>query len=262
MASLITPKKIDLSKINGGYEFKDNSILTAEAMNELAGGIAYNTFHSKWDFVFTDFQELTNNIRNIQGNVLIKNITISSNLNFPQFTDFLKTKNVVFENCVLAQSCTINLNGWSMSGLYLESNATVIGGVNVSNCQGQGIFQSIYDLSNCDLNIAEECKFVHDMNIGTMEQKLEVIFENCIMLTNIESNSNETLYMECHGLNNISGNNNFIDCTYVDPFTCAGFVKSEDIGKVPLLTNDGSFSTYDLREDEEFLRMLNEGGIE
>lgn len=261
MASLISPKKIDLTKINGGYKLTDNSILTAETMNEIASGVAYNTLYNHWAFAFTDLQELINNIKNIYGNVLVKDITISSNLVFPTVEQG-KTINVVFDNCKLAQGFSINLGNWSMSGLYLESNSIVNGGVNVSNCTGYGTFYNVKNLSYCDLNIAGSCECVHDIIIGLETSKSEVFFDACILVSNISSYAEKTYYRDCHGINSVNGNNEFIDCTYVDPFTCGGFVKDEDVGKIPTLSLYGGFVPYDLKADEEFIQMINEGGIE
>lgn len=262
MASLISPKKIDLTKINGGYKLTDNSILTAETMNEMVSGVAYNTLYNHWAFAFTDLQELINNIKNIYGNVLVKDITISSNLVFPNVEQG-KTINVVFDNCKLAQGFSINLGNWSMSGLYLELNSTVIGGINVSNCTGYGTFDSVKNLSYCDLSNAYNCECVHDMVIGLETSKSQVVFESCILMSNISSYAEKTSYTDCHGINSVNGNNEFIDCTYVDPFTCGGFIAQENaVGKIPLFTDDGSFEVYDIGADAETLRMVNEGGIQ
>lgn len=261
MAQLISPQKTDLSKINGGYKYQDNSVLTADAVNEMASGVAFA--QTPWDFIFTDLQELVSQINTIKGNVLVKGISITQNLIFPQNISSITSK-VIFVDCVLKEGFSINLNSWSMSGLYCEKNTKVFDGYIVSDCKGCAIYSGAKILFNCQAFGAEACIRVFGITIDyTAVQPEKVIFSDCTFISDIEFYVDELIFTSCHNLSRIFGSNvTYQDCSYVDPFTCEGFVKGEDVGKIPLLSNDGSFATYDLNADEQMLKMINDGGVE
>lgn len=238
-----------------------------------------------FDFLFTSLTDLVTNIDNIYGKVLIKGVTIDEALTFPNPdpTSIKEVGIVVFKDCTLAApfvdeesetvvTPTMNLNGWSAFGLDFAEPyddgmgetyyATCENGYIVSGCTGFGKIIGAQLLSDSDFNIADSCISVFNAMIGLDASKDIVKFIECTKVSNVTSYATETVYDNCHGLNNLDGTNIYIDCTYVDPFTCGGFIAQQNaVGKIPLFTDDGTFSAYDINADAETLRMINEGGI-
>ena len=153
----------------------------------------------------------------------------------------------------------------------------------VENCNSYIDVESCQEVRGCAIHSAISCTNVHDC-VSDIEAPDSVSFTSCDLINNITITSLETAvdeqfgaveFSNCHHISNVhcaEGAENAVrihydeDCTFVDPFTCAGYVQSEDSGKVPVPDSAGGvefkdFATKtDIGNIEEALRIINEGG--
>lgn len=95
------------------------------------------------------------------------------------------------------------------------------------------------------------CSHINNINVGDVRQ---LTFNNCKYINGVTpeaTNYASIIFNNCSHLENIkyvpldehmSGIPlTYTNCTYVNPFTCDKYVAEEDIGKVPVITGDGSY---------------------
>ena len=125
----------------------------------------------------------------------------------------------------------------------------------VDNCKGIISTSSCTFVTNCVLRQVYACDYV--VNCSTYpEDPGDVSFWECNLISNLKVNSLEdgqgmpsgtVEFKNCHHISNVhcaegaenAVNIHYENCTYVDPYTCAGYVQTEDIGKVPVPTEKG-----------------------
>lgn len=151
----------------------------------------------------------------------------------------------------------------------------------VDNCKGIISTSDCTFVTNCVLRKADHCDYV--VNCSTYpEDPNDISFNECNLISNLTVGSLEdgqgmpsgtVEFYNCHHISNVhcaegaanAVRINYENCTYVDPYTCAGYVQTENVGKVPVPTAQGGvefkeFATKtDIGNIEEALRILNEG---
>ena len=241
-----------------------------------------------WDLIITDPADL-GKLSTASGNVLVNledlyetsevTITVSANVRLIDFANSsvsgidainAAVKNVVIRHLIARSRCTLK-------------NFAV-----VEHCSGTIIVDSCTEVRNCTVTFANACTNIHDCTCGLPKTYTEkVMFDSCSLISNLSVISLEAMpdsdrgtveFSNCHHISNIhcrdnDGHNDgtlaqrihYENCTYVDPYTCAGYVQTENIGKVPVPTAEGgvSFEEFATKDDigniEEALRILNEG---
>lgn len=115
------------------------------------------------------------------------------------------------------------------------------------------IFENCKNISHCDIHDATNCQNITDCSISS-SQVAQHTFTNCRNINSLEiyGNYEQYTFIDCDYLRNIhnykggstqEGYITYTNCTFVDPYTCEGFLAEEDVGKVQALTKDGSFAT-------------------
>lgn len=241
-----------------------------------------------WDLIITDPADL-GKLSTASGNVLVNledlyetsevTITVSANVRLIDFANSsvsgidainAAAKNVVIRHLIARSRCTLK-------------NFAV-----VEHCRGTIIVDSCTEVRNCTVTFANACTNIHDCTCGLPKTYTEkVMFDSCSLISNLSVISLEAIpdsdrgtveFSNCHHISNIHCRDNdghddgtlaqrihYENCTYVDPYTCAGYVQTENIGKVPVPTAEGgvSFEEFATKDDigniEEALRILNEG---
>lgn len=175
-------------------------------------------------------------------------------------------------DCQVIKGATNQANGTGQS--VSQTNACSIQGFKggVEHCHGAGWYitncnninhctivylSSCNDISHCSVldNITSEvrayiknCTNIEGLtspNIGTVRNGIQ--FEDCLFIRDVVMN-NKTFFYRCSYIQNIynpDGKTVTYDanCKFVDPYTCDGFLADEDVGKIQVLTKDGTFST-------------------
>jgi hypothetical protein len=126
----------------------------------------------------------------------------------------------------------------------------------VENC---GTYYSINALNPSNLIYLYNCKNIHDCGaMGTYHDCHHIhnvicgdmtLFSNCNYLSNIASPASEVHFLLCEHLTNINAGNDdkefdsmaFLDCKFVDPNSCSGYIPSRDDGKFQVLSWDGTY---------------------
>jgi hypothetical protein len=138
---------------------------------------------------------------------------------------------------------------------YINITANVVRNCICREIHGQYAFnssaESIYSkvVEKCDAGTFYGCDYVINCYIQVWQSDVGV--ENC---KNITGMTGETIvFKNCSHIQNIVATNRaeYIDCTYIDFSTCTGAVLSSDVGKVPVLTTDGSFSAKSVYSTDE-----------
>lgn len=269
-----------------GYKYNagTNVVYTENGWDAL-GGMYDLALVSQWDLIITNPADL-GKLSEASGNVLVRlegkytntlTITLSEGLKlldlggskfFGATTITAGNANTAIRNLVAAQE-------------YNNNTANLNGFVKVENCNGIIILSNCDYVTNCSLRSASSCNYV--VNCSTYpEDPGDVSFEECNLISNLKVNSLEdgqgmpegtVEFVNCHHISNVhcaegaenSVNIHYENCTYVDPYTCAGYVQNEDVGKVPVPTKKGGveFKEFATKDDigniEEALRILNEG---
>ena len=123
----------------------------------------------------------------------------------------------------------------------------------VEHCHGDGAghyIENCNNISHCTVQSLVNCSNITDCTVFVPMSMVPTI-ENCHYINNlILDNAGEIYYFtNCSHLSNISclypveyDEFHYDGCTYVDPYTCVGFVPDEDVGKVRTITADGSYN--------------------
>ena len=185
---------------------------------------------------------------------------------------------IEFAKNTLNTDVDVTISG-SGTGCQVIRNATIVWGGYIEGFKGgvehchakSGVGWNIKNcdnISHCDVSGLTDCNNINDCTIFSAANQI-TIFSNCHYINNliIDDAPSEAYYFDnCSHLSNIVVKNswedltfNYSGCTYVDPYTCAGFIPDEDVGKVRILTKDGSYQAKDadgwdhiIKTEEEF----------
>lgn len=257
-----------------------------DAQVHIGGG---NGVELYWDTIIRDSNNFLLDLSNAVGNVLI-------DLKSPYESDVIITlsdevKLIDFNHCTFksvritadanAKTVIRNLNTIPPVDITTgEENGYLKNFAAVENCRGILRYENCSSIENCDVKEAVSCSHIRDCFVAYSEQSAQSIFKDCCFINNVDVSGYAAVYAHevhfdnCHHISNIHDSkegDNYIyvvyeDCTYVDPFTCAGYVNNENVGGVPVPTADGGveFKEFASKEEigniEEALRILNEGG--
>lgn len=234
--------------------------------------------HDEWDYILTspfrgeDFY--------YTGNILVKGVR------FSEYVDLFLGSNVrrlKFVDCWFSAGVAIRTSsGCTIEGVRIDGNngygSTLRGFRAVIDCKATGGTYSTLALvgcehiSDCEFETASYCNYIENCVVKAGEAHL-IKIDHCNYICGVnveESSTDEVLFDNCSYISNVNANGNYNitykDCKYVDAQSCSQFVREEDVGKIQLLTDDGSFKTFDIVGEvsgmEEVLNMINEGGVE
>lgn len=262
---------------------------------------------SEWDFVIDSFDRL-GEISSMFGNVLIQcevprenyatisvptavkylkiNITVENGSDFA-FGSVVGHNECVLEGGFLGYSC--NISGFKEVRNTQVANATIENCAFVYNC----VALDFYNCSYVELarfwgtgsgqgtpGKIRQCEHICHV---TYDREDPLYIENCDIVENVSHASPELLcnitITNAKNVDTVSGftSATYTNCKYVNPSTCQDYVTQQNaVGKVQVLTADGSFSAFDIEGisqsvtalevaingAEQELQMLNEGGIE
>ena len=227
----------------------------------------YTKEQSEFDYVFIGNEEFLNGIKNdISGIVLVKDVNID-NAEDDTLNDYTINRNVKeihFINSsiygrVIGSKTTriIGLNGINHRNAYFP---TLDGFGGVEFCRGS------FDLVNCnnvihsEFRSATNCENLQDVTI-----KLDVTdadrvgVEGCNLIDGVSFSTLGGMatidFLNCSHLSNIINTTppeeiNYVNCQYVDGDTCDGYYTSEDVGKVKVITSDGTSQFASLKNPD------------
>ena len=193
---------------------------------------------------------------------------------------------IEFAKNTLNTDVDVTISG-SGTGCQVIRNATIVWGGYIEGFKGgvehchakSGVgwnIENCDNISHCDVSGLTDCNNINDCTIFSAANQITT-FSNCHYINNliIDNAPSEAYYFDnCSHLSNIVVRNswedltfNYSGCTYVDPYTCAGFIPDEDVGKAQLLTNDGTYQAknldgwdYILTTAEDFRNLANYSG--
>lgn len=213
-----------------------------------------------YDYVVTDSLQFRN-IGSLKGRILVKNVTFTKDDNGSIYKVSNDTSLLEFVNTSMELAISFTIEGntnCKILGLNLPDYASNIeiknfGSVEDCKLKGHwaGSFVNCTHVENCSAAYITGCKYV--INCELISER-DAVVQNCDYVSGIRigddpfgnyTNDN-VVCRNCNFIANVDANGTYIDCTYVDPNTCKGFVKDEDVGKVQVLTNDGTFQTAEL----------------
>lgn len=247
-----------------------------------------------WDTIIRDSNNFLLDLSHAVGNVLI-------DLELPYTRGVImvlgdKVKLIDFNHCTFksvhitadanAKTVIRNLNTIPPEDITTgEENGYLKNFAAVENCRGILRYENCSSIENCDVKEAVSCSHIRDCFVAYSEQSAPSIFNDCCFINNVDVSGLAAVYGyevhfdNCHHISNIhdgrEGDNDiwvcYQNCTYVDPFTCAGFINDEDSGKIVVPEYNGNvtfseayffdFATKsDIGNIEEALRIINEGG--
>ena len=266
-------------KLNGlNYTAGTNVVYTENGWDAL-GGILDQSLVAQWDLIITDPDDLKNKLPYASGNVLVK---IDGNF----YEDFsLKLtlgyglKLLDFGHTVIDGVDEITANKYSYTvirNLRADNFCTLKNFAVVENCKGYIDADSCQEVRGGTIHTATSCTNVHDC-VSDIVAPYSVSFTSCDLINNITITSIETAvgeeygtveFVNCHHISNVhcaEGAENAVrihydNCTFVDPFTCAGYVQPEDSGKVPVPDSAGGVEFKEfvpaLTPDDTFLSAI------
>ena len=207
------------------------------------------------DYVITD---ITDNIliTNLEGVVVYDGITIdapNSNCVFPDTITEL-----IFVNSFINCNLTANGNNTVIKGVkMLQSNGStntaprLTGFARVENCDTVRVY-NCGNVRNSRITYAKNCNTINnvvcykrnDLDSATIEQCKNI--SNVICTIENEATITKAQFIGCHYLSNITKTNGTItytDCDHVNGDTCEDYYNSQDVGKVNIITPDGTKKT-------------------
>lgn len=236
---------------------------------------------TEWDCIITDadaLMDLLDNPQNYAGAVLVKGVSalVYGGTYTLQYVTYLKFVNSTISLDSMAVELVGNKN-CTIDGLYYEPSGEGLHLQNfgkVVNCRhnkdgDSAFFLQLADcdyVHNCDFTHASRCNHISDCALTVYSSGVEgIVLEQCTHIHGLKiDNFDETYYgqcifHECLYMSNINigggDTSNLVvvyhNCRYVDADTCSGFLSDEDVGKVQVLTADGSFATTDSTDGED-----------
>lgn len=248
------------------YNAGTNVVYTENGWDAL-GGMYDLALVSQWDFIITDSDitvdgsldasALMGMLTEVTGRVLVKIsgvLNVSGEFKIPSGVELID-----FAGLPLASSGRVTFKG--------EEKDTVIRNLYVDRCIIKGFksaenihgipmkFEECDEVRSCHISSATNCG--HILNcVAYPEYSERAIFTNCSLISNLTISSIESIppevdygveFNNCHHISNVhcaDGVDEAVDihyknCTFVDPYTCAGYVSSENSGKVPVPDDKG-----------------------
>lgn len=221
------------------------------------GSVEFNGAY--YDHVITDRLELRN-ISSKKGRVLVKGVALTAEDSGSIYAVSSDVTLLEFSDCKMEDNYhTLRFNGHgncTIKGLDLKTNTCDIringfGFVENCNISGDehGSIENCRNVTGCSASHIRNCSYVSNCS---MSSYYDSVISNCKYVCGIsqhDNNANNTAKITCENcsfVSNVDADGLYVNCTYVDPDTCKGFVKDEDVGKVQVLTNDGTFRTAEL----------------
>lgn len=229
-----------------------------------------------WDHVITKVANLNSEyLATLSGNVLIKdidnttgnyprNISINSNIstlgifNCDDLDGYTFTSTVGAKvKLIMDNTRTFNSGDINIVGFYEVCGADG-GYVNISNCFYVHDCR-VFNISNCDFvtringyATITDCKSVSNWfdargTVTSCKAVSNVFVDPGTDITTVQGRLTIT---NCQQVRNINKGERssitYTNCTYVDGFSCADYYGAEDVGKVPVITADGSSQVGEL----------------
>jgi hypothetical protein len=254
---------------------------------------------SEWDFIIDTYDKL-GEISNMHGNVLITCPPPSSDyaLSVPERVKYLKIDaRLSNANSFSSISHDSGSSGYDSECIFDGSMCDFGDDCSISSfkevrnviTKGGEITYCGY-VFNCTAQTVSECTYVDILALESSDNSAAEII-HCLHVCHVYNNCSELNIADCEIVEEIVGQSTnsleisnaisvnlvrgfrsvaYTDCQYVNPHTCQGYVVQQDaVGKVQVLTADGSFDAIDINGIvdsingiEEELTMINEGGIE
>ena len=251
----------------------------------------------EWDFAITSYKEL-GEISQMYGNVLVQcsvPADCGGSITVPQRIKVLKIDVTVENGGEVAFESITGHGECILDGCFLGRNCNIYDFKEVRNVTAiDAEITHCGFVYNCAATSFKNCNYVELVNFIETGSKAscvencghvchvvynrseELHIENCDVVDNVLSSSADSppfaIISNAKTVDNVSGfaDVTYNNCKYVNPYTCQGYVTQQDaVGKVRILTEDGSFDAIDISEIynsinsiEEDLRMINEGGDE
>lgn len=223
---------------------------------------------SEWDYVITSIDDFTTeHLASMSGRVLIKGInSLETEFSFPVvklpsgitlikfvdseiYADIQATKG--------AKTKIIGFVGFYAEGLGFGKYSCLRNFESVESCEGFPMLYNCTNIQNSKIHLAENCQFISNVHCRAEHWDGDYIaFTDCTMLSNITfvsfhesmGSAYQVDFLRCKHLSNIHALSsdviiNYENCIFVDGETCDGFYTEEDVGKVRVITTDGSFRT-------------------
>ena len=242
--------------------------------------IPENTSNVEWDYIIDKAEDFNSiSLAALEGKnlrLLVKDVNINLfnedtfeviTVLIPSKVDTIKFINSsTYSGNIIAQNQStkiIGFKGTSMS--FLDWTAPILdgfGGVEfcdgdicLNNCQNV-IHSRIYKANNCT-NMSD-IRIVHNKSIDIWGENLIV---GCRLIDTVTFDINaypddefqpiSIEFVDCSYISNVINKFeyvkiDYINCTYVDGDTCDDYYAAEDIGKVRIITADGSLQTAEL----------------
>ena len=245
----------------------------AELAREAAEEIRDRMRYGEWDHIITNEADLLNNLGTYEGNILVKGLDnvlgLSQKLN--EGASLIKFVDTTLQNVSLEgnQNCSIEGLRIVTAGAY-KSSIRNFGEVRDCNDIGGDPFDSLHiyncnHIANCRFEHAEDCNYIDNCTVHTGSEEDSILLENCNYICGIVIEADGSwdfdpkgIFQNCSYLSNINVNASvnrekieliYNGCTYVDAQTCSQFIDDGNVGKVQVLTKDGSFKAIDPAEE-------------
>lgn len=217
-----------------------------------------------YDYVITKAEDFTTEkLSTMSGRVLVKGVNIPANNGTKRTVEIPKdVKYISFIDCLIyadlrgAVLAPTQIVGFIGDILY--ENGKEVGWCSLSlfrdveYCKGNLILTNCYTVSNSEIRRAGLCRNICNVTVTANNVNDDYyVFSGCSEITNviIYSEDNKVLKISyCTGLSNIIKSNGdfnlqYILCHSVNGDTCDDYYSAEDVGKVQVITADGTKQT-------------------
>lgn len=228
---------------------KDAAEAAEQAISSVEPRIYYDT-------VITTESTLVGLLDTYPGRVLVKGVhferdanmvfTVNPNCTLLEFRDCTVSDNVSEITFTGHTRCTIR--GLDLSGGSFLTTIK-INGFEMAENIGQGnakeyFYTGCHRISNCRISLAQNCSFIEDCY---MYSETDARINSCQFIVGIDESDAQGVYgvtfTNCDFISNVRAIGSYKNCKYVDVDTCLGYVPSSEVGKVQVLTADGTFAT-------------------
>jgi hypothetical protein len=204
---------------------------------------------SYYDHVITTEAEFLN-IGKYSGKVLVKGVTLSStpiDITLKEgthltFIDF----NMPSEGELSIDGTSGTIRGFHVSALYATVTLKNFSNVKQVSCKSISrlcLVESQH-ISDSKFYEATSCTYIDNCDLSLLNA---VYINNCKYVCGIRASSTIGVgFSNCSFISNVDCNGTYENCTYVVAESCKGFVQDEGVGKVQVITNDGTFQTAEL----------------
>ena len=280
----LTTETVNLSVSRGNPKFPPDVtddaydvILKATQTAQIASENATQTLAILTDS-YTFFNEVIGfepelwKIEAASGRVLVKDVSFTSDLNNKVFIVGQDITHLEFANCSIAGNITITFKGHNgctvRNARFNNADMSILNYVNFENfgnVEKCGEISGIYYFfTNCShisdsvISYAKNCRFIDNCDLYS---ESEASFKNCSFINNITENDSfgtgGVIFENCSFISNVDAIGQYVGCTYVDAETCDGYIPESDVGKVQVLTNDGSFEAVELPYTGDLVKITD-----